>query len=502
MNALSTEKPLRLWPGVVGAIIVVFARFVIAPFVPGAGLIGVLAGNGRCRAHPSLVALLQPRSVVGADRRGPADRTGRRHDAAPSYIPRSAAARRGRDVVHVPASRDRPAIPGRGGHPVPAILARGSMDDDGGGDSPGQRRVGPRAHRRHRGGGQPAARLAMDADRGGATAHCGARRNATVTASANGGPTNGFIVGKRRRLTPLPSPRFPPAIPGRRTSVNLRLPHPSWRQSFGADSVAGTRNDAVDGVRINSDWNAAKPTQIWRRRVGPGWSSFAVAGELIFTQEQRGDYELISAYRLSTGEPVWRHQDAARFYEPAGGAGPRGTPTVHDGRVYAMGATGIVNALDATTGARIWTRNAERDTGARRPDWAFAASPLVVGDVLVTAASGRLVAYDLTNGTPRWTQKTSGGGYSSPHLATLAGVPQILLMNGGGITSVGLDGSILWASHAEAGVGDSSSRRCSRTAACWRHRAKRCEARACAGSRCRAPPTARGRSRSAGRRVG
>jgi outer membrane protein assembly factor BamB len=118
-----------------------------------------------------------------------------------------------------------------------------------------------------------------------------------------------------------------------------------------------------------------------------------------------------------------------------------------------MGATGIVNALDARTGARIWTRNAETDTGATRPDWGFAASPAVVGDLLVTAASGRLVAYDLANGTPRWTRRTSGGGYSSPHPTTLAGVPQILLMNGSGITSVGLDGSILWENHSEDGMG-------------------------------------------------
>ncbi len=236
------------------------------------------------------------------------------------------------------------------------------------------------------------------------------------------------------------------------TTAKLRIPAVApilWSGFRGSERNAVA---ALDGARINTDWNATKPKQIWRRRVGPGWSSFAVAGELVFTQEQRGDYELISAYRLSTGEPVWRHQDAARFYESAGGAGPRGTPTAHDGCVYAMGATGIVNALDARTGARIWTRSADRDTGARRPDWAFAASPLVVGDVLVTAASGRLVAYDLKNGTPRWTQKTSGGGYSSPHFATLAGVPQILLMNGGGITGVGLDGRILWAIHAEAGV--------------------------------------------------
>lgn len=107
---------------------------------------------------------------------------------------------------------------------------------------------------------------------------------------------------------------------------------------FAHPSIGGG-NAVLDGVRINSDWNAAKPMQVWRRRVGPGWSSFAVAGELIVTQEQRGDHELISADRLSTSEPVWRHQDAARFYESAGGAGPRGTPTVHDGRVYAMGAT-------------------------------------------------------------------------------------------------------------------------------------------------------------------
>jgi outer membrane protein assembly factor BamB len=116
-----------------------------------------------------------------------------------------------------------------------------------------------------------------------------------------------------------------------------------------------------------------------------------------------------------------------------------------------MGATGILNALDATTGARIWTRNAESDTGASRPDWGFAASPVVVGDLVVTAASGRLVAYELATGTPRWTTRTSAGGYSSPHPATLAGVPQILMQNGGGITSVGLDGTILWANHSEDG---------------------------------------------------
>ena len=210
---------------------------------------------------------------------------------------------------------------------------------------------------------------------------------------------------------------------------------------------------ALAGIRIRTDWTAARPTEMWRRPVGPAWSSFAVAGDLVFTQEQRGEHEAIAAYRLLTGEPVWRHQEATRFWEPAAGAGPRSTPAVHDGRLYALGATGILNALDAVTGARIWKRNVSEDSGAPMPEWGFAGSPLVVGDALIVAASGRLISYDLASGAPRWTRKTTGGGYSSPHVATIAGVPQILLMNGSGITSVDLDGTILWDNHVEDGTG-------------------------------------------------
>lgn len=213
------------------------------------------------------------------------------------------------------------------------------------------------------------------------------------------------------------------------------------------------RDGVIGGTRIRTDWNSAPPKEVWRRLIGPGWSSFAVAGDLIYTQEQRGEHELVSAYRLSTGAPVWRHQDTARFYESNGGAGPRGTPTLHNGRVYTMGATGIVNALDAATGAVVWTKNAETDTGAPRPLWGFTASPVVVGDLLVTAASGRLAAYDLASGALRWTQKTGGGGYSSPHIATVSGVQQILLANGGGLTGVGLDGTVLWSVTGPDGVG-------------------------------------------------
>jgi outer membrane protein assembly factor BamB len=214
------------------------------------------------------------------------------------------------------------------------------------------------------------------------------------------------------------------------------------------------RNGVVRGVRLETDWTKSQPVQLWKRPIGPGWSSFAVHGDLIYTQEQRGEHEVVSGYRLTTGEPVWRHRDAVRFYESNGGAGPRGTPTVHNGRVYTHGATGIVNALDAGNGAVVWSRNAQTDTGASMPGWGFTSSPLIVNDTVVVASSGRLVAYDLASGNPRWTRMTGGGGYSSPHLATLAGVPQILLLSGGGATSVApADGAVLWQNTWQDGVG-------------------------------------------------
>jgi outer membrane protein assembly factor BamB len=205
------------------------------------------------------------------------------------------------------------------------------------------------------------------------------------------------------------------------------------------------RDGIIRGIQISTDWDHSPPVQLWRRPIGPGWSSFAVSGDLCYTQEQRGNEEVVACYNRTTGKPVWRHRDPVRFWESNGGAGPRATPTLSGNRVYAFGATGILNALDAATGAVAWSRNVASDSETKVPGWGFASSPLVTGDLVIVAASGKLVGYDRATGKPRWFGPVHGGSYSSPHRVTIDGVPQVLLLSEAGATSVSpTSGAVLW----------------------------------------------------------
>ncbi|MBN1482469.1 hypothetical protein EH223_10530 [candidate division KSB1 bacterium] len=205
------------------------------------------------------------------------------------------------------------------------------------------------------------------------------------------------------------------------------------------------RDGIIRGVKIETDWSTSPPKELWRQPVGPGWSSFAVQGNLLYTQEQRGEKEVVSCYKTTTGDPVWQHNDETRFWESNSGAGPRGTPTLNGGRLYSLGGTGILNVLDARDGRVVWSRNVANDTDTKMPIWGFAGSPLVMDDIVFVSAAGSLIAYDVNTGTPRWSNPAGGDCYSSPHLLTISGIPHILLQNQSGVISVApADGTLLW----------------------------------------------------------
>jgi outer membrane protein assembly factor BamB len=110
-----------------------------------------------------------------------------------------------------------------------------------------------------------------------------------------------------------------------------------------------------------------------------------------------------------------------------------------------LGATGILNALDARSGAVVWSHNAAADTGAKVPEWGFSGSPLVLDDLVIVATGGVLAAYDAVSGARRWIGPAADEGYTSPQLMTIDGVRQVVHMSGTGLTSVTPeDGKPLW----------------------------------------------------------
>ncbi len=219
----------------------------------------------------------------------------------------------------------------------------------------------------------------------------------------------------------------------------------------------GPRRDGiVTGIKLRRDWNQRPPKELWRQPVGLGWSSFAIVGELAFTQEQRGSSESIVCYRLDSGKEVWVHGDPARLEitEANGGDGPHGTPEFFDGRLYSLGGTGLLNCLEAKTGRRLWQADILKDAVKDGPragniQWGMSGSPLIVDDLVIVSPGGEkersTIAYDRLSGEIVWAAGNYPASYASPQLATLQGVRQVLIFHGNGLTGHELaTGRELW----------------------------------------------------------
>jgi len=220
----------------------------------------------------------------------------------------------------------------------------------------------------------------------------------------------------------------------------------------------------IPGPRLATDWSTTRPNPLWKRPIGAGWSAFSAVNGYAVTLEQRGGDEWVTCYSIATGNPVWGHAIQARHENPLGGIGPRSTPTIHAGRVYALGATGVLRCLDGNTGKLLWSDDLRKRYGLsagadeKLVQWGRAGSPLIVDQLVVVPGGGprgeakTLIAFAADTGRVVWeSENRQANGtadqisYASPTLATLAGRRQIVIVNESTVSGHDLaSGERLW----------------------------------------------------------
>ncbi|NLX96144.1 MAG: PQQ-binding-like beta-propeller repeat protein [Rhodopirellula sp.] len=267
-----------------------------------------------------------------------------------------------------------------------------------------------------------------------------------------------LIPGFALRFSPKPDERLEISsgdiVPGSSSPVDMLT---TTAEDF-PEFLGPSRRMSVDGIELARDWVARPPQRLWRRAIGAGWSAFSVVNGHAVTMEQRGRWELVVCYDLTSGTPQWSHSIATRYESISGGVGPRSTPSIDEGMVYALGAMGHLVCLDGANGECRWRKNLLEQYGIDAEEeskvlpWARSNSPLIVDDLVIVPASGprdgrkvSLVAYDKRTGDLVWEGGDRQISYSSPTEATLDEVRQIINVNEDSVSGHDIEsGRVLW----------------------------------------------------------
>ena len=210
-------------------------------------------------------------------------------------------------------------------------------------------------------------------------------------------------------------------------TIDQKLANPDWPGFRGK-----LRDGVVRGVHIAPAWDDSVSEPVWKVAVGPGWASFAVAGDLLFTQEQRGEVEAVVCYDANSGGEVWKYEIESRFEDPLGGPGPRATPTLASGNLYALGANGHLLCLKPKTGKLVWEKDLQKVAKRKPPTWGFCSSPLIVGESVIVHAGGDddlgTLGFDTGSGKLKWSVPAGDHTYCSPALLKVAGQEVVAML--------------------------------------------------------------------------
>lgn len=227
-----------------------------------------------------------------------------------------------------------------------------------------------------------------------------------------------------------------------------------------ADDWPQWRGPRRDGVWREEGIVASLPKELsfkWRTPIGAGYSGPAVADGRVyvtdrilgdgqanplnpFSREAVGGQERVLCLDAASGAVVWKHEYPCQ-YTISYPAGPRATPTVHEGKVYMVGAMGDFFCFDAKTGKILWSKDYRKDFGTEINIWGMSSAPLVDGKnvILLTGGSEQrnVVALDKETGAMVWhALEATDPGYAPPMIFEAGGVRQLVIWDPVGLHSL------------------------------------------------------------------
>jgi outer membrane protein assembly factor BamB len=209
------------------------------------------------------------------------------------------------------------------------------------------------------------------------------------------------------------------------------------------------------------------PKLRWRTPVGGGYAGPAMADGRVYVMDRvlgegekdpenpfketsSAGEERVLCLNEADGKVLWKRSYPCK-YRIQYPCGPRATPVVHGGKVYAVGAMGNLHCLDAKTGEVVWSKDFVRDYKAPVPTWGFASNPLIDGDKLICLVGGEgsvVVAFDKDDGKEKWRQLTMESeqiGYAPPMIYAADGIRQLVIWTPEAVNGLDPDsGKVYW----------------------------------------------------------
>ncbi|MCB1278357.1 MAG: PQQ-like beta-propeller repeat protein [Prosthecobacter sp.] len=191
--------------------------------------------------------------------------------------------------------------------------------------------------------------------------------------------------------------------------------------------------------------------QLWKTEIGVGFSGVTVSDERVYVMDRLKspqEVERVLCFDANSGKALWKHAWEVSYSGMDYPTGPRTSVNIHEGRAYALGATGVATCLDAVTGKTIWEVNTMETCGAKIPTWGFAASPVIDGDRVllhVGAKSGSVIALNKNTGEEVWRGGPDPAGYCTPEIITHNGKRQLIAWGPEHVQSLNPDsGAVNW----------------------------------------------------------